>query len=100
VGIDVRVKPSVSPYELTIEARNVDNPAEKEIIHKNVASGPVHTTVDYNKGRTVYIQVTVKTSRIGEKSDGYCIIKDGNFNIQEGELIGRTVSCILVTNRG
>jgi len=100
-SIDVRVKPAVAPYTVTIEARNTANPAEKEIIGpKQVANGPFHTTVDYNQGRQVYIQLTIKTSKPGEKSDGYCIIKDGNFNVKEGELIGRTLSCILVTNRG
>lgn len=101
VSIDVRVKPAVTPYEVTIEARNVNDPTQKEIIGpKPVARGPFNTSVDYNEGYRLYINVTVKTSKVGDPSDAYCIIKDGEFNVSEGTLVGRTVGCILVTQRG
>jgi hypothetical protein len=100
VKIHAYANRGVSPYEVTIEARSVGNPKEGNIIGPVlVAGGSYDTTLDYNKGRQVYISVMVKTSRAGSQGDAYCEIRDG-VNVGTAPLVGRTAHCILVTNRG
>jgi hypothetical protein len=92
---------AVAPCEVTMEARNVANPKEAQIIGPiPVAGGTWTNHLEYNIGRAVQITVTLKASRTGKTSDAYVSIADGPTNGETEHLLGRTARATLTTVRG
>ena len=99
VHISANVENDYAPYTVSIHARNLAHREQVEDIGPvTVPSGPWKTTLDYNGGERVEIEVEVKPSRPGSQR-GFCLVVDGLKRSEKFISGGWRAYCTLTTTR-